>query len=163
MEVQLLDSIAACGDVNRNVMRAPIPSKPSMPRRWRGERQFRSLTPNTSAYHEIGSTERCIAGGEDVDDPYSPTYCRESSIAVAVPPYNDVDVFALDLGFIAIPTRPTASWGTTSGRRRHGHGPRGATTYPRTADVHRLLHPRRAVDVAECCYGAARLRRPARS
>ena len=64
------------------------------------------LRPRTGAYHEIWIDGDKIAGGEEAaeDEPiYGRTYMpRKFKIAVAVPPHNDVDVFAHDLGLIAI-------------------------------------------------------------
>ena len=60
------------------------------------------LTPATSAYHEIWLDKKLVAGG-DYEPLYGKTYLpRKFKIAVAVPPSNDVDVLAHDLGFIAI-------------------------------------------------------------
>ncbi len=59
---------------------------------------------STRAYYEIWLDEKQVAGSGEEDEPiYGPTYLpRKFKIAFAVPPINDVDVFANDLGFIAI-------------------------------------------------------------
>lgn len=57
-------------------------------------------------------------------------------IAVAVPPYNDVDIFANDLGFIAIVDEEGELEGfnvTVGGGMGVTHG--NKKTYPRTGDV----------------------------
>jgi sulfite reductase (NADPH) hemoprotein beta-component len=60
------------------------------------------LTPATSAYHEIWLDKKLVAGGDE-EPLYGKTYLpRKFKIAVAVPPSNDVDVLAHDLGYIAI-------------------------------------------------------------
>jgi sulfite reductase (NADPH) hemoprotein beta-component len=61
------------------------------------------LTPATSAYHEIWLDKKLVAGGEDNEPLYGKTYLpRKFKIAIAVPPSNDVDVLAHDLGYIAV-------------------------------------------------------------
>ena len=55
------------------------------------------LTPRTPAYREIWLDGEKIAGGDDeaVEPIYGKTYLpRKFKIVVAVPPSNDVDVFA---------------------------------------------------------------------
>ena len=101
----LLDSIAACGDVNRNVMCAPHPGlSPAHARAHEiaGEISER-LLPRTRAYHEIWLGEERVSGGpEEREELYGKHYLpRKFKIAIAVPPSNDVDVFAHDIGFIA--------------------------------------------------------------
>ena len=63
------------------------------------------LTPQTRAYHEIWLDEERVAGGEETEEEpiYGKTYLpRKFKTVVAVPPVNDVDIYAHDLGFIAI-------------------------------------------------------------
>jgi sulfite reductase (NADPH) hemoprotein beta-component len=69
---------------------------------------------------------------------------------VAVPPSNDVDVFAQDFGFIAITdgAGKVVGWNVTVGGgmgMTHGE----PETFPRTADVMGFCLPEQAVDVAE--------------
>ena len=58
------------------------------------------LTPKSTAYHEIWLDKKVVAGGAnsvvaDVEPLYGPTYLpRKFKVAIAVPPKNDVDVFA---------------------------------------------------------------------
>ena len=76
------------------------------------------LLPHTPAYREIWLDGERIAGGEDevVEPIYGKTYLpRKFKIVVAVPPSNDVDIFAHDLGYIAITSmRPATSPAGTS-------------------------------------------------
>src|SRR5262252_8454223 len=102
-----LSTIAACGDVNRNVMCNPNPhqSKAQAAALDLARAISDHLTPRTPAYREIWLEGERITGGEhDVVEPiYGKTYLpRKFKIGVAVPPSNDIDVFANDLGFIAI-------------------------------------------------------------
>lgn len=102
----LMDTIAACGDVNRNVMCNPNPHQSAHHAEVLSLSQALSdhLTPRTRAYHEIWLDAEKVAGGEPEEEPiYGKTYLpRKFKIVVAVPPSNDVDVFAHDLGFVAI-------------------------------------------------------------
>ena len=137
----LLNTIAACGDVNRNVMCNPNPyqSRAHAAALELARAISDHLTPRTGAYREIWLDGEQIAGGEEevVEPIYGKTYLpRKFKIVVAVPPSNDVDVFAHDLGFIAIldDAGDIAGWNVTVGGgmgMTHGE----PDTYPRTADV----------------------------
>ncbi|KAL9578055.1 MAG: hypothetical protein Q9212_005969, partial [Teloschistes hypoglaucus] len=110
----LMTTIAACGDVNRNVMLSPLPTRSAFHRDVHqvSAKISDHLLPSTSAYHEIwlkdnGSDEKQtkVAGDAVVDkEPlYGPTYLpRKFKITIAVPPHNDTDVYAHDIGLIAI-------------------------------------------------------------
>jgi len=102
----LLDSIAACGDVNRNVMSAPNPERSAVHQQVYGHARAWSqyALPHTKAYHEIWIDDQLVAGGEPDEEPlYGPTYLpRKFKVGFAIPPSNDIDVFSQDLGFIAV-------------------------------------------------------------
>jgi sulfite reductase (NADPH) hemoprotein beta-component len=83
--------------------------------------------------------DKKVAAGNAVQDHeplYGPTYLpRKFKIAIAVPPSNDVDVFAHDLGFIAIADENGQLAGynvTVSGGMGMTHN--NKKTYPRLAD-----------------------------
>lgn len=104
----LLDTIAACGDVNRNVMCTSNPHQSDIHTEvyeW-AKKLSDDLLPRTRAYHEIWLDEEKVAGTpevEEVEPMYGPLYLpRKFKIGIAVPPENDIDVFSQDLGFIAI-------------------------------------------------------------
>jgi sulfite reductase (NADPH) hemoprotein beta-component len=155
IDAALLDTLAACGDVNRNVLAT---SNPYQSRAHRAALDLAHaisdrLLPHTPAYREIWLDGEKIAGGEeDVVEPvYGRTYLpRKFKTVVAVPPSNDVDVFAQDLGFIAIVGQDGAVEGfnvTVGGGMGMTHGEHD--TYPRTADVMGFCLPDDAVKVAE--------------
>ncbi len=102
----LLDTIAACGDVNRNVMCSanPFESPVHAEVLEDAKRISTHLTPQTNAYHEIWLDGKLIEGGEKEEEPlYGKFYLpRKFKTAIAVPPRNDTDVLSNDLGFIAI-------------------------------------------------------------
>ena len=106
---QLLDSIAACGDVNRNVMCSSYaklwPFYHTLHESATAISQY--LLPKTRAYYEIWLNEERIASSEKAEeDPlYKTTYLpRKFKIGIAIPPINDVDVYSQDIGFVAIVT-----------------------------------------------------------
>jgi sulfite reductase (NADPH) hemoprotein beta-component len=153
LHAELLDTIAACGDVNRNVIATADPWRRDLYREVSGLARAISehLLPRTRAWHEIWLDEEKVAGGEVEDEPVlGRTYLpRKFKIAIALPPHNDVDVFAHDLGFIAIVQR-----GRIVGYNVVVGGGMGMThgepeTYPRTGDVIGFCKPGDAVAVAE--------------
>ncbi|MFA6059835.1 MAG: assimilatory sulfite reductase (NADPH) hemoprotein subunit [Taibaiella sp.] len=101
----ILDAIAACGDVNRNVLCSSHPRQSAI-----HEEVFRYadkiselLKPKTRAYYEIWLNEEKIAERSEEDPLYQNRYLpRKFKIAIAIPPNNDVDVLANDIGLIAI-------------------------------------------------------------
>jgi sulfite reductase (NADPH) hemoprotein beta-component len=135
----LIDTIAACGDVNRNVLVAANPLLSSAHAEVYAHAAALSehLLPKTRAYYEIWLDEQRVAGSGEEDEPvYGATYLpRKFKIGFAIPPVNDVDVFANDLGFIAIlENGALAGFNVTAGGglgATHGD----ANTYPRLADV----------------------------
>jgi sulfite reductase (NADPH) hemoprotein beta-component len=155
IDAALLNSIAACGDVNRNVMCGANPEQgPAHAAALELARKVSDhLTPQTPAYREIWLDGEKIAGGEDdvVEPIYGKTYLpRKFKIVVAVPPSNDVDVFAHDLGYIAIldDKGDIAGWNlTVGGGMGMTHGEED--TYPRTADLMGFCTTEDAVAIAE--------------
>ncbi|WP_428493600.1 NADPH-dependent assimilatory sulfite reductase hemoprotein subunit [Rhodopila sp.] len=148
-----LDTIAACGDVNRNVIASADPWRRALygeiSSLARGLSEH--LLPRTRAWHEIWLGEQQVAGEAVEDEPIlGRTYLpRKFKIAIALPPHNDVDVFAHDLGFIAI-----VESGAIVGYNVVVGGGMGMThgeteTYPRTGDVIGFCRARDAIDVAE--------------
>ncbi|MCW3807838.1 NADPH-dependent assimilatory sulfite reductase hemoprotein subunit [Plebeiibacterium marinum] len=102
----LLDSIAACGDVNRNVMCTTNESlSPLVPAAYQMAKDISNhLLPRTTAYHEIWLNQKLLVDGKRDEEPiYGKTYLpRKFKIAIAIPPYNDTDIFSNDIGLIAI-------------------------------------------------------------
>lgn len=151
INASLLDTLAACGDVNRNVMCHPNPSTPAHEAALCLARELSAhLTPRTRAYHEIWlDVEKQNSGDEEPI--YGATYLpRKFKIAVAVPPWNDVDVFAQDLGFIAVsgPDHQVVGYDVVvGGGMGMTHG--DESTYPRIADRVGFCKSEEAVDVAE--------------
>ncbi|KAG0046896.1 hypothetical protein BGZ83_007946 [Gryganskiella cystojenkinii] len=151
----LLDTIAACGDVNRNIMCSPNPHQSDLHKQVNDFATDLSahLLPKTSAYREIWLDQKLVKGEAVVDhEPlYGPTYLpRKFKIVVAVPPNNDVDVFAHDLGYIAITNKDGSLAGfnvTVGGGMGMTHG--NKKTYPRVADVIAFCTPEQAIETGE--------------
>ena len=150
----LLDTIAACGDVNRNVMASPHPygSEVFDQVQELAGKVSDHLTPRTPAYYEIWLDQKKVAEGSagEVEPLYGPVYLpRKFKIGFTTPPFNDTDVFTQDLGFIAIENNGVlegfnivvgGGMGTTFG---------DAETYPRLGNVLGFASVENTVDVAE--------------
>ena len=101
-----LDSIATCGDINRNVTCSSNPKQSPLHKQifsYAGKIS-EMLMPKTKAYYEIWLDEEKIIDKKEEEDPlYQDRYMpRKFKIAIAIPPNNDVDVFGNDIGLIAI-------------------------------------------------------------
>ena len=101
-----LDSIAACGDVNRNVACSSNPNSSPLHEMVHAyaDKISRMLLPKTRAYQEVWLDEEKISEPESEIDPlYEDRYLpRKFKIGIAIPPDNDVDILTNDLGLIAI-------------------------------------------------------------
>jgi sulfite reductase (NADPH) hemoprotein beta-component len=149
----LMDSIAACGDVNRNVMSTCNEALSPIVGELAAFAKAISvhLLPKTTAYHEIWLNKKLVQGGQIDEEPiYGKTYLpRKFKIAIAVPPYNDTDVFANDIGLIAIVDK-----GQLLGYNVAVGGGMGKTygmpeTYPRLADVLAYVPKEKALMLVE--------------
>ncbi len=154
MDSVLMDSLAACGDVNRNVMCNANPYQSDIHAEVHGWARKLSddLLPRTRAYHEIWLDEEKVLDRkeEEIEPMYGPHYLpRKFKIGVAVPPSNDVDIFSQDLGFIAI-----LEDGKLQGFNVAVGGGMGMThgdtsTYPQLSRIIGFCSPENIVDVAE--------------
>ena len=101
-----LDSIAACGDVNRNVTCAAHPLQSGIHEKIHAyaARISQQLLPKSKAYFEIWLDEEKITDKKEEEDPlYQDRYLpRKFKIGIAIPPNNDIDVLTNDIGLIAI-------------------------------------------------------------
>jgi sulfite reductase (NADPH) hemoprotein beta-component len=156
-----MSTLAACGDVNRNTLCNPNPFASEVHEAVQkvAEAVDAHLKPQTPAYSELWLDGKEIGlpkprsldcGGTDVEPLYGKTYLpRKFKIAFAIPPHNDVDVFAHCLGFIAI-----IEAGKLVGFNISVGGGMGMThgnekTFPRLAEVMAFCTPDQAVAVAE--------------
>jgi sulfite reductase (NADPH) hemoprotein beta-component len=148
----LIDTIAACGDVNRNVLASANPVETRahpVVAEW-AKKLSEHLLPQTRAYHEIWLDGEKVVATPEAEPLYGETYLpRKFKTAIVVPPINDVDVFAHDLGFIAI-----VEDGELQGFNLTVGGGMGAShgdpeTYPRLANVVGFLRPEQMLAAAE--------------
>jgi len=153
----LLSTLAACGDVNRNVLAPPTPAYTPAREQILADcnKVALALAPQTEAYHAIwiDGEQLDLEKPENknfVDPLYGKTYLpRKFKIAFVIPPVNDLDIFTSCLGFIAIIENDklvgyNLSVGGGMGRS-HGN----EATYPRLADVIGFFPPDKVVDVAK--------------
>ncbi|KAF1701941.1 assimilatory sulfite reductase (NADPH) hemoprotein subunit [Pseudoxanthomonas kaohsiungensis] len=149
----LIDTLAACGDVNRNVQVAANPLLSRAHADLYGDAAATSehLLPNTRAYYEIWLDEERVAGSGEEEEPiYGDKYLpRKFKIGFALPPVNDVDVYANDLGFIGVLGADGQLEGydvTIGGGMGSTHG--DAETYPRLANNVGFIPRAALLDVA---------------
>ncbi|WP_127496032.1 assimilatory sulfite reductase (NADPH) hemoprotein subunit [Paenibacillus glycanilyticus] len=152
----MLTTLAACGDVSRNVMCNPNPYQSELHSEvfyW-AQQLTSHLAPKTPAYHEIWlDGEKVVDGAEqgEVEPIYGPVYLpRKFKIGIAVPPSNDVDVYSQDLGFIAILGEDGKLAGfnvSVGGGMGMTHG--DTATYPQLAKVIGFVTPYQVLDLAE--------------
>ena len=117
------------------------------------------LLPNTRAYYEIWLDEEAAspAAARKTSRSTATAYLpRKFKIGFAIPPVNDVDVFAQDLGFIAI-----IEAGELLGYNVSIGGGMGAThgdaeTYPRIGDVIGFITPDQVIALANAVVTAQR-------
>jgi len=158
IENALLTTMAACGDVVRNVVTSPAPRRDALHQRLEQEAFALSsaLLPRTRAHHQVFLDE-AEAGGPEEEPLYGTTYLpRKFKIALAHPSDNTPDVLANDLGFIAV----TGGEGLTGWIVTIGGG-MGMThnkpaTYPRLADPVALIGPDEVLEVAQAVVRLSR-------
>lgn len=165
MHDAMLDSIAGCGDVNRNVMCAPDPTLSKIHAQvypW-SQKISDHLLPQSRAYHEIWLDEpqgkTLVAGGEAqaIEPLYGKHYLpRKFKVAIAIPPSNDMDIYANDIGLIAIEEN-----GQLTGFNVAVGGGLGLTfgrddTYARLASVIGFCTPEQVLDV---CFHTVAIQR----
>ena len=101
-----LDSIAACGDVNRNVIVSSHPQLSSLHKKIHqyADKISTLLLPKTQSYYDVFiDGEKIYERSSEADPLYQDRYLpRKFKIAIAIPPSNDIDVFTNDIGLIAV-------------------------------------------------------------
>lgn len=133
-----LDSIATCGDVNRNVCSSSIPAQSAVHEEVFGyaKKISEMAKPKTRAWYEIWLDEEKVGEKVEEDPLYQNRYLpRKFKVGIAIPPYNDVDLFINDCALIAIIEN-----GELKGFNLAAGGGLGSThgnenTYPRLASV----------------------------
>ncbi len=149
----LLDSIAACGDVNRNVMCTTNEAiSPWVPAAYQMSKNISDhLLPRTTAYHEIWLNQKLLVDGKQDEEPiYGKTYLpRKFKIAIAIPPYNDTDIFTNDVGLIAVGKGDQLQGFNVAIGGGLGMTFTEAGTYPRLGDVVGYVPYDKTIEVVE--------------
>jgi len=149
-------TLAACGDVNRNVMAAPTPATSPLVDEIQRQAATVSdaLQPKTRAYHQIWvegvELKLTDEDAHFVDPLYGKTYLpRKFKVAFAIPPLNDIDIFTNDCGFVAIIENGRLAGFNllAGGGMGMSHG--NAQTYPRLADVICFIKPEQVIETAK--------------
>ncbi|WP_423202465.1 assimilatory sulfite reductase (NADPH) hemoprotein subunit [Mammaliicoccus sciuri] len=149
----VMDSLAACGDVNRNVMCNPNPYQSGVHKEvdTLATKISDHLSPQTGAYHEIWlDDEKIVDTKEEVEPMYGKTYLpRKFKIGIAVPPSNDIDVYSQDIGLIAVieDDQLVGFNVTVGGGMGMTHG--DMKTYPQVGRLLGYFPKEEAVDVCE--------------
>lgn len=156
-----LSTLAACGDVERNVMCCPAPHHHDPVHQELqdlADRLAAHLCPRTRAYHEIWLTdnetgeETLVGGGDegaDVEPIYGPTYLpRKFKTAIGLPGDNCVDLYANDLGLLAICENYKVVGYNVLVGGGFGVTPSAKKTFPAVAQKLVFVTPEQVVDVA---------------
>jgi sulfite reductase (ferredoxin) len=155
-----LSTLAACGDVERNVMCCPAPhcqDRVHQELQDLADRLAVHLCPRTRGYHEIWLTdnstgeETLVGGGEqdDVEPIYGPTYLpRKFKTAIGLPGDNCVDLYANDLGLMAICENFKIIGYNVLVGGGFGVTPSAKKTFPAVAKRMAFVTPEQVVDVA---------------
>lgn len=146
-------TLAACGDVNRNVVATPFPlRRPDYDAARAATIAIAdALTPRTKAYYEIwqGGELAHTTAADPLHEPvYGTAYMpRKFKCAVTVPGDNSVDLYTNDIGVVPLVARD----GTLEGYDLVVGGGMGMThgkhsTYPRLADEFAFVAPEQLLD-----------------
>jgi sulfite reductase (ferredoxin) len=151
-----LSTLAACGDVNRNIMCCPAKRNDGVHAELERltDELTQALAPRTPAYHELWVTddatgEKTLVGGGEVEPLYGPTYLpRKFKTGIALPEDNCIDIYTQDLGFLAVVRDgKIIGYNVTVGGGM-GTTPSAAKTFPALAKRMAFVTPNQVVGVA---------------
>lgn len=155
-----LDAIAACGDVNRNVVASANPALTPFHQEVYEYAAGISdhLLPKTGAFKEVWLDGEKLEGDVVEEDPlYQDRYLpRKFKIGIAIPPHNETDIYIQDIGLVAIEEneRFTGFNVAIGGGLGCTHG--NPATYPRLATVVGYVSKEKALDT---CWQIAAVQR----
>ncbi len=153
-----LSTLAACGDVNRNIMCCPAKRADGVHRDMLKltDELTEALAPQTPAYHELWVTdpetgEKTLEGGGPVNEPlYGPTYLpRKFKLGIALPEDNCIDIYTQDLGFLAVVREGAIIGYNVLVGGGMGMTPALKRTYPALAKRMAFCTPEQAIGVAQ--------------
>jgi sulfite reductase (ferredoxin) len=163
-EVQL-STLGACGDVNRNVMCCPAPFKSNIYQQTQqlADQIAAHLAPRTTAYHDIWLTDiatgekQQVAGAEEVEPIYGKHYLpRKFKIAIGFPFDNCTDIYANDIGLLAIPDGDNVIGYNVVVGGGMGVTPSAKKTFPAVAKMMAFVTPEQALGVIAAIVGVQR-------
>lgn len=156
-----LSTLAACGDVNRNVMCCPCKRVGTVHEEIQqlSHDIMVALAPRTKGYHELWITdletgETTLEGGTVTPAEEEPLYGtrylpRKFKVGIALPEDNCIDLYANDLGFLAVVREgKIIGYNVTVGGGM-GVTPSAAKTFPALAKRMAFVRPEQAIDVAK--------------
>ncbi len=157
-----LSTLAACGDVNRNVMCCPAKRNDSVRQELQRltDELAESLAPQTGSYRQLWVKDE-QTGDEmmlsdipvtkrDVEPLYGPTYLpRKFKCGVVLPEDNCIDVYTQDLGFIAVVRDAEIVGYNVIVGGGMGNTPSDQKTFPAIAKRMGFCKPEQAIDVAK--------------
>lgn len=159
-----LTTLAACGDVRRNLMCSPAPYKGDAVYdqiQAMSDELALKLRPKTPAYREIWLTddetgEKVNLVGDDgttypeVEPLYGSSYMpRKFKLGVGLPGDNSADVYAQDLGLLAICENGNVVGYNVLVGGSFGTTPSAAKTFPAIALPMAYVRPEQVLDVAK--------------
>ena len=152
-----LSSLAACGDVNRNIMCCPAKRAGSIHADMEKmtDELTEALAPQTPAYHELWLTdpetgEKTLEGGGAVEPLYGPTYLpRKFKMGIALPEDNCIDIYTQDLGLLAVVRDDAIVGYNVLVGGGMGTTPSAKKTFPALAKRLAFITPDQAVGVSQ--------------
>lgn len=153
-----LSTLAACGDVNRNIMCCPAKRTGGIHDEMEKltDELTEALAPKTPAYHEIWMTdpetgEKTLEGGGPIEEPlYGPTYLpRKFKLGIALPEDNCIDIYTQDVGFLAVVRDDKIIGYNVLAGGGMGTTPSAKKTFPALAKRMAFVTPDQAIGVAQ--------------
>jgi len=156
-----LSTLAACGDVNRNIMCCPAKRVGTVHEELQRltDELTEALAPRTGAYHELwlidpDTGEKTLAGGgspkQEEEPLYGPRYLpRKFKVGIALPEDNCIDIYTQDLGFLAVVRDEKIIGYNVLAGGGMGTTPSAAKTFPALAKRMAFASPEQVVDVAK--------------
>ncbi len=160
-----LSTLGACGDVNRNVMCCPAPYKKKIYEQTQqlADQVAAHLSPRTTAYHDIWLTDvatgekQQLTGGDDVEPIYGKHYMpRKFKIAIGFPCDNCVDIYANDVGLLAITESDELVGYNVIVGGGMGVTPAAKKTFPAVGKMMAFVTPEQALGVVTAIVGVQR-------
>lgn len=155
-----LSTLAACGDVNRNIMCCPAKRIGGVHEQIQAmtDELTEALAPQTPAYHELWLTDpdtgekELVGGGPTtiVEPLYGPRYLpRKFKVGICLPEDNCIDLYTQDLGFIAVVRDGVITGYNVTVGGGMGTTPSAKKTFPALAKRMAFAKPDQVVEVAK--------------